>query len=163
MSLSRNEIMPAVASVGHAANGARAEDRIRRRAGSNFRLPAEALFFDGNFGKPISMEAAGLYADALEAVRWAPSASNKQPWRIVRSKTGWHFYLERTKGYGKGSLIFTLMRMADLQRVDLGIAMSHFELVAIELGLLGSWVQDDPLVASEGREYTVTWRPATAP
>ena len=49
---------------------------------------------------------AGRYATALEAVRMAPSATNKQPWRIVRDGGDWHFYLQRTKGYGKGSPVF---------------------------------------------------------
>jgi hypothetical protein len=70
----------------------------------------------------------------------APSATNKQPWRIVRDGAAWHFYLRRTKGYGKGSALFTVLRIADLQRVDLGIAIRHFELVARTwtLGKLGS-------------------------
>jgi nitroreductase len=163
ISLKRDEVMPAVASVGYAVEGSRSEDRIRQRAGSNFRLSSESLFFEGGFQKPVAKESTGLWAEVLEAVRWAPSASNKQPWRIVRTDSGWHFYLERTQGYGKGSLVFTLMRLADLQRVDLGIAMCHFELVARELGLAGAWALDEPGIAGEGREYTATWRPAKTP
>ena len=90
----------------------------------------------------------------------APSATNRQPWRIVRRGDDWHFYLARTKGYGKGSPWFKLLRIADLQRVDLGIAMCHFELVAREAGLAGRWVVDDPGLAlpGPGIEYTATWR-----
>ena len=45
-----------------------------------------------------------------------------------------------------------------LQRVDMGIAMCHFELTAHELGLQGSWIVDEPkLMKPEGAEYTVTW------
>jgi nitroreductase len=160
--LTPDELLPAVASVGYGVDGSRDKDRVRRSAGSNFRLPAESLFFEGGFDKPISKAVAGPLADVLEAVRWAPSASNKQPWRLVRTDAGWHFYLERTKGYGKGSLVFRMMRLPDLQRTDIGIAMCHFELVARELGIAGSWVVDEPSVASGEREYTATWRPATA-
>jgi nitroreductase len=162
ISLTREEIMPAVASIGYAAEGNQLRDRIRKSAGSNNRLSAEALFFEGGFEKALSKEAAGSHAAVLEAVRWAPSASNKQPWRIVRDDSGWHFYLERTKGYGKGSLIFTLMRLADLQRVDLGIAMCHFEMVAREVGLAGAWAIDAPAIAADGREYIATWELAKA-
>ena len=35
--------------------------------------------------------------------------------------------------------IFT---QADLQRVDIGVAMCHFELTAREQGLAGEWVKD---------------------
>jgi len=92
-------------------------------------------------------------------VRWAPSASNKQPWRLLRSGETWHFYLQRTKGYGKGSSVFSLLRLADLQRVDMGIAMCHFELAARERGLAGRWVVEQPALdtSAEGLEYTVSW------
>ena len=92
----------------------------------------------------------------------APSATNKQPWRIVRRGDDWHFYLFRTKGYGKGSPWFRLLRIADLQRVDMGIAMCHFELVARQSGLDGSWCVADPGLTLPGRgiDYTATWRVA---
>jgi len=153
-----DELMPAVAAIGHPLEGSRERDRVRRGAGSDFRLPAETLFFDGGFKKALSQEAAGPYGEVLEAVRWAPSASNKQPWRLVRTRGCWHFYLERTKGYGKGSLVYRLLGLADLQRVDMGIAMCHFEWVAQEKGLAGSWVVEEPTVAAGAREYTVTWK-----
>ena len=78
----------------------------------------------------------------------------------VRCGSDWHFYLQRTKGYGKSSPLFKVLRIADLQRVDLGIAMCHFELVARESGVDGSWVVDDPGLdlPGPGIEYSATWR-----
>ena len=94
-------------------------------------------------------------------MRLAPSASNKQPWRIVRRRKGeaWELRLQRTPGYGKGSLTFRLLRLADLQRVDMGIAMCHFELAAREAGLPGRWVpgRASPGVAGAVPEHVVTW------
>ena len=161
IALAGGELIPAVAAVGYAVEDGFSKDRIRRMAGANFRLPPEELFFDAAFGVPLSQAGAGAFAGALEMVRWAPSASNRQPWRIVRTAAGWHFYLARTKGYGKGTLIFTVLRIADLQRVDMGIAMCHFELAAREAGLHGAWVADDPEIMPppSGAEYTATWRP----
>jgi nitroreductase len=160
--LTEGELLPAVAAVGYPVDDGSSRDRIRWMAGSNFRRPPEELFFDAAFGAPLSATAAGAYAAPLEMVRWAPSASNRQPWRIVRTLTGWHFHLARTKGYGKGTLVFSLLRLADLQRVDMGIAMCHFELAAREAGLDGSWVIEDPGLATPhpGVEYTATWRAA---
>jgi len=160
--LTGGELMPAVTAVGYAMEDSFSRDRIRRMAGANFRLPPEQLFFNCTFGSPISSADAGTYAGALEMVRWAPSASNRQPWRIVRTPSGWHFYLARTKGYGKGTLLFGVLRLADLQRVDLGIAMCHFELAAREAGLAGAWIVEDPGIQKPqtGVEYTATWRPA---
>ncbi len=154
------EVVPAVVATGYAAEGSR-EGKIRERAGSNHRLPFEQLFFDEKLGQPLAPAATAGYAEVLEAMRRAPSASNKQPWRVVRSGDRWHFYLQRTKGYGKGTVVFSLLRIADLQRVDMGIAMSHFELVARERGLTGRWAVEPPVGGSlaEGAEYTVTWIP----
>ena len=155
--LRRDEAMPAVVSIGRRGDDGR--ERIREREEGSRRLPSSELFFAGRFGEPLDLAAAGDYAGPLEAVRMAPSATDKQPWRIVRDGLHWHFFMRRTKGYGKGSALFTVLRIADLQRVDLGIAMSHFELVARELGRDGTWVVRDPGIALPGKEteYVATW------
>jgi len=173
--LRRDEAMPAVVSTGYPGDDG--AERIRQREEGARRMPAAELFFDPRWGDPLEASSAGGYARALEAVRMGPSATNKQPWRVVRGVAGgaraavgrpdaggttahaWHFYLRRTKGYGKGSLAFKALRIADLQRVDMGIALCHFELVAREAGLDGCWVVDDPgLDVPDGVEYTATWR-----
>jgi hypothetical protein len=159
ISATRNEKIPAVTSIGYIADPDRSNDWIRQRAGSDHRLPWENLFFHKRFGETLSRDAAGAFAVPLEMVRLGPSASNKQPWRIVKDGNAWHFYLRRTPGYGRGSLTFSLLRLADLQRVDMGIAMSHFQLTASELGLKGKWVIQEPEIEKPDRltEYTVSW------
>jgi len=92
-------------------------------------------------------------------VRRAPSASNKQPWRIVRDRDrgNFHFILERTKNYYRN---WKIVGMEDLQRVDMGIAMHHFEAAAAELKLKGSWTVEAPKFSlpSEESEYIATWK-----
>ena len=80
------------------------------------------------------------------------------PWRIVKDRNRWHFYLQRTPGYRERILV-RLFTVADLQRIDLGIAMCHFELMARELVLPGGWEIDDPrlIKPAELAEYTVSW------
>ena len=155
-----DEIVPAVCSVGYAEAESRLRDPIRRRAHADQRLPWESLFFEGRFDQPLTRESAGVYAGALEMSRLAPSASNKQPWRVVRAGQRWHFYCQRTPGYGKGSIVFTLLRLADLQRMDVGIAMCHFEMTAREKGLKGAWVSDDPNLPAIDKNtvYIVSWQ-----
>ena len=155
--IDRDEVIPAVVSTGYPADDG--AERIRQREEGTRRFPPDELFFAGELDVPLGSDVDG-YGEALEAVRMAPSATNKQPWRIVRSGGDWHFYLFRTKGYGKGSPWFKLLRIADLQRVDLGIAMCHFELVARQTGLTGGWSVADPGLAlpGPGIEYTATWR-----
>jgi hypothetical protein len=48
---------------------------------------------------------------------------------------------------------------ADLQRVDIGIAMCHFELAADEEGLRGKWNVKNPRLKgmAEKLEYITTW------
>ncbi len=157
------EMMPAVVAIGYPRENSR-EHWIRRSAGSDRRLPADQLFFDGSPAVPLTPEAAGAYSGVLDAVRWAPSASNKQPWRLLRDGVGWHFYLCRTPGYNKG-LIKSLIRLADLQRVDVGIAMCHFELAASDAGLTGHWDVAAPRAVPaagagagfEGWEHVASW------
>jgi hypothetical protein len=49
--------------------------------------------------------------------------------------------------------------VADLQRMDMGIAMCHFELTAREQGLHGHWETLAPAIenSDELTEYTVSW------
>lgn len=158
ISAGRGESVPAVASIGYIADKRRVLDTVvRRSAGSENRRPWEEMFFDGQFRVPISREDAGAHATPLEMVRLGPSASNKQPWRIVREGNTWHFYLQRTRGYGKRMLGF--VKIADMQRLDMGIAMSHFELVAAELGLIGEWQVNEPEIEKPDKmtEYTASW------
>ena len=157
--VAENESVPAITAVGHAAiKPGLLDSLIRRGAGSNERLPWERLFFDHTFDRPLSQSTAGAYAEPLTMVRLAPSASNRQPWRIVREREGWHFYLQRTKGYRDGA-IMKIADIDDLQRIDMGIAMCHFELTALELGLAGQWKRRDPAINKPDAltEYVVTW------
>ncbi len=161
--VSGEETVPAVIATGYAAANDGVRELTRFGAGSKHRLPPDQLFFDKRFGVSLWLEGTGAFGALLEGVRWAPSASNRQPWRIVRAGDRWHFYLQRTPRYGKGSLKFTLLGLADLQRVDMGIAMCHWELAARERGLTGAWALDDPGLPppTEQTEYVMTWVEAT--
>jgi hypothetical protein len=91
-------------------------------------------------------------------VRIGPSASNKQPWRVVKDDNAFHFYLQRTKGYRENSLT-RFLGLADLQRLDMGIAMCHFELTSREEGLNGKWLSVEPAIKKPDPliEYTASW------
>ena len=46
-----------------------------------------------------------------------------------------------------------------MQRLDMGIAMCHFELTAQELGLEGKWIIAEPGIRTPGEltVYTASW------
>jgi nitroreductase len=151
-----DEILPAVTPLGYATEKRSVADSIVRwSAGSKNRRPWPQLFFHGDFETSLADGDSGLYLQPLEMLRLGPSASNRQPWRVVKEqgKNVFHLYLRRSKGYDK------LIRAVDLQRIDMGIAMSHFELAAGELGLGGEWKRMSPSAGPlpEGTEYVVTW------
>jgi len=159
ISLKKTEILPAVVAVGYVADKRRWFDSIIRwSVGSDSRLPWTKLFFDGTFGTALSVDTCGQFATPLEMVRLGPSASNKQPWRVIRDGTQWHFYLQRTSGYGERNR--ALFKMADIQRIDMGIAMCHFELTLREMDLSGEWVLAEPAMEKPDKltEYIVTWQ-----
>lgn len=154
LKIRENEVIPAVTPVGYGTNRRSIRDRIiRRSAKSRTRKPWERLFFDTRFTEPLAEAAAGVYAAALEMVRLAPSASNRQPWRVVKDGDNFHLYLKRSRNYSE------MVKAADLQRVDMGIAMCHFELTVRETGLSGRWVACPPEIElPELTEYTISWR-----
>jgi hypothetical protein len=51
----------------------------------------------------------------------------------------------------------TVFKNIKIQNLDMGIAMCHFELASIELGLKGMWKIEKPEFASGNLEYIVTW------
>jgi len=152
--VSDDEIVPAISPIGYADERRTTRERaIRRFAKSDERKPWEELFFDGDMDTPLSKEDSGKYATALECVRLGPSASNNQPWRIVKQEDQGtlRFYLKRTKGYDK------LFKGVDLQRIDMGIAMCHFELSGREIGLDGRWEEGNPDLHLGNVEYIASW------
>lgn len=158
MGLGEDELMPCVVSVGEIAEKSRFVDKlIRGTVAANTRYPWGRLFFDGQFGAPLSQETAGIYAVPLEMVRLGPSAVNRQPWRIVKDEGTWHFFVQHKWGYREGNI--QASQPVNLQRVDMGIALCHFELAAKESGLEGHWVVDDPGITrpNDRTEYTASW------
>ena len=149
-SLTENEFIPIVSPVGFKKEKPRIFDTaVRAFIGANNRKPWSQLFFDEKLLVPLKEGSAGEFNTILEMVRLAPSASNKQPWRIIKDKNEYHFFLCRTKNYA--------MTVFDMQKNDLGIAMCHFELSAKEIGLHGAWTEKQNMNAPHEWEYITTW------
>lgn len=150
-----HETIPAVSPLGYSAKRrALSETAARASMGAAKRKPWKDLFFDGALGVPLDQQATGDYAIPLEMVRLGPSATNKQPWRIIRKNGAFHFFLQRAAGYIK------MTDAADIQRIDMGIAMCHFELAARDLSLAGHWTETVPWTEPLPKkcEYIVSWK-----
>jgi hypothetical protein len=176
----------------------------RLATGASRRKPWGELFFDGDFDTPLHepagepgagelgagelagelpgelagagarAELADPFALALEMVRLAPSAQNRQPWRVLRegpqreparraapggrAHPRFHFCRQRPAG-------LPLFR-PDWLRLDIGIAMTHFELTLAEAGVRGRWSAGgpDPALRLPPRtDYVASWIPEDRP
>ncbi len=152
--LQEGEILPVITPVGYQAGKESMLSRAMKLASrSRERKPWKELFFLQSLDRPLEENEAGDYSIPLEMVRLAPSASNKQPWRVFKSGRFWHFYLDYSRLTNR-SLGF------EIQRIDMGIALCHFELTAREAGLPGHWVTHAARPSNPGADklhYIVTW------
>ena len=108
----------------------------------NKRKPYSELFFNRDFNTPLTENDAKEYLEPLEMLRIAPSAVNKQPWRVVKEDDKIHFYLASTN---------------NLNRVDMGIALCHFHLTALENKLEGRFEADDNRNKDSKFTYVISW------
>jgi len=149
MELSEDEVMPCVSPLGYPAKRmSLRETMMRKGVKADTRLDFGTLFFHGSFDTPLKKEDAGALSDAFEAVRLAPSAVNKQPWRCVSSDGKVHFYEKHSKGY------VSEKNGWDLQKIDMGIALCHFELAAKDCGADVAFEIGDPgIPIADDMEY----------
>lgn len=152
MGLTAEERMLCMFPIGYPAEKmAVREIMMRKGVKADNRLSFGEVFFDGSFDKALTPEKAGVLAEVLEAVRLAPSAVNKQPWRVVVTDTAAHFYKKTSKG-------FVSQTNGDMQKIDMGIALAHFALAAAERGLPLRFELADPQLPTEaGTEYIATY------
>ncbi len=151
--LKDGEFMPCVSPLGVTAKKMSLKETLMRKGvKADSRMKFEDLFFIGNFDKPMDERYAkeqGLYDD-LEAVRIAPSAVNKQPWRIVIDGKKAHFFEKHDKGF--------LTPDYDLQKIDVGIALYNFEAQMLSEGREPVLSIEAPeIVAPDGVDYVATF------
>ena len=153
--LSEDEMMPCISPLGYPAKKRSVrETMMRKGVGADSRLGADKLFFDRTWGTPLTAGSDEL-RNLIEMVRWAPSAVNRQPWRIIAADSSFHFYEKRDKGYFSE-------KTGDLQKVDVGIALCHF-VSGMELQGKGPEVvvQNPGIAVPEGAVYICTVRAGT--
>jgi nitroreductase len=144
-----NETVPAISPIGTPSERSFKEKAIRSFVKAKKRHSWDKLFFSGNLNVPLYQNSSGEFSVLLEMVRFGPSAGNKQPWRIIKDlrKNIFHFYAKKTDSiYNK------------FHGLDMGIAVSHFDLSAQELGIEGKWVFENPQISgTEKLSYVISW------
>lgn len=147
MEIDEDEVMPCMSPLGTAA----AKKSVREtmmRAGirADTRKKFSEIFFDGSTDMPLTESRYPELTEILKAVQLAPSAVNKQPWRVIVNENGVYFYMKHDKGYidSKGW---------DMQKIDMGIALSHFALCAEQNGLNTKFSLEDPELKANGLEF----------
>ena len=147
------EIMPCVSPLGYPAKKKSVRETLMRKGvGADDRMAAEQLFFEGAWGRPVSDKEKESMGELVEMVRWAPSAVNKQPWRVITADGQYHFYEKKDKGYVNVST-------GDLQKIDVGIALCHFVMGMEEINVKPEIIVSNPGIdIPDAAEYIATVR-----
>ena len=113
-------------------------------------MDRDELFFNESFDMPLELDVDPSYNESLEMVRIAPSAVNKQPWRVVLKDNVYHFY--KTKSDNP-------KHPYDISLVDLGIAAYHFYITNKENNLNGLFkkIENIGIDVPENIEYMFSW------
>lgn len=153
MKIEDGEIFPIITPYGYAADHKHFKEKaMRKLIKADQRKEWQQLFFENDFQSPLTEAAAGDLAFALAMVRLGPSASNKQPWRILLKDDCCHFYEAKEPGYSKA---FSY----DIQRVDMGIAAAHFDFAMKERKIDGHFVTSaqPEIDLPKHMEYVFSW------
>ncbi len=152
MEIKDTEVMPVASPIGYPAEKQSVREKLMRKGiKADERFPFDTLFFEHSFAQCLSPERAGIFQEALEMTRLAPSAGNMQPWRAIVCGDKVHFYEKKAKAMQNNPL-------GDIQKVDIGIALSHFDLTLREEGITGRFAVEDPGMETDGQtEYIVTY------
>jgi nitroreductase len=158
LSASKDEFVPATTPVGHAARRPSIQERlVRNSSRARVRKDPGELFFEADTsGRLEPLRATAAWIPVLEAVRIGPSASNKQPWRLVldrRDGEALHLVLEEDERYNN------MLGDVKLQELDMGIAMRHVEVASQEMGIRGTWkrLEPSPIALEAPQRYIATF------
>ncbi len=154
----KDEFVPATTPVGHAARKPALQELIvRNSARARTRKEPFDLFSEiDEKGRIVPLRTEGIWSRVLDAVRIAPSASNKQPWRLFvdrRQGEALHLVMHEDQRYNN------MLGEVKLQELDMGIAMRHVEVAARAEGLEGTWtrLETEPISLEGPQRYIASF------
>ncbi|MBN1185891.1 MAG: hypothetical protein JXB49_26660 [Bacteroidales bacterium] len=146
--------IPSIIIVGYSEDKQPYLDKFVRFAiNASKRNSWDKLFFDYKLKTPLSLEQVRKYYEPLEMVRLAPSSGNTQPWRVFFDKTENEFHFFKNP-------ISKRYELRGLHDIDMGIALSHFELTSLQTGLSGTWIKHANEINNsiDDLHYIRTWK-----
>lgn len=149
--IGEDDLFPCICPLGYPAQKQSFLEKITKASlGSKKRKDWDKLFFLEDFTKVLTKADAGIYEDALEMLRLAPSATNSQPWAVVKEGNKFHFFCNY-----KNTLNDDVKK---IKHIDIGIALSHFHQTAMSKGLNGSLqVQDIGFSIPDNMHYVLSY------
>lgn len=134
--IGEDDLFPCICPLGYPAQKQSFLEKITKASlGSKKRKDWDKLFFLDDFTKVLTKADAGIYEDVLEMLRLAPSATNSQPWAVVKEGNKFHFFCNY-----KNTLNDDVKK---IKHIDIGIALSHFHQTAMSKGLNGNLQIED--------------------
>ena len=153
MNIGEDEIFPIITPYGYPADRKHIKEvAMRKIVSADKRKGWKDLFYKNDFDTILLKEDAAYLEYPLEMIRLGPSASNKQPWRIVVKDDSCHFYEYKEPGYSDR---FSY----DIQRIDMGIAAAHFDHAVKEKDIKGTFKILDlvEIDLPNHMEYVFSW------
>lgn len=145
------DLFPCICPLGYPAQKQSFLEKITKASlGSKKRKDWDKLFFLDDFTKVLTKADAGIYEDALEMLRLAPSATNSQPWAVVKEGNKFHFFCNY-----KNTLNDDVKK---IKHIDIGIALSHFHQTAMSKGLNGNLqIEDIGFSIPDNMHYVISY------
>jgi len=154
VSIEKGFEIPSIVTIGYSEDRKSYLDKyIRLSVSASKRQGWGKMFFNYKMRTPLTTEYVKRYSDSLEMVRLAPSSGNTQPWRVFFDNmvNEFHFFKKPiSKRY----------ELRGLHDIDMGIALTHFELTSLQNGLSGSWVRHpkENINSIDDLQYIITWK-----
>ncbi len=149
--IGEDDLFPCICPLGYPAQKQSFLEKITKASlGSKKRKDWDKLFFLEDFTKALTKADAGIYEDALEMLRLAPSATNSQPWAVVKEGNKFHFFCNY-----KNTLNDDVKK---IKHIDIGIALSHFHQTAMSKGLNGNLqIEDIGFSIPDNMHYVISY------
>jgi len=154
ISLDEGSEIPSIIIAGYSEDKQPYMDKFVRFAiNASKRNSWDKLFFGYKLKTPLSPEQVRKYYEPLEMVRLAPSSGNTQPWRVFFDETENEFHFFKKP-------ISKRYELRGLHDIDMGIALSHFELTSFQNGLSGTWLKhaNENVNSINDLQYIRTWK-----